>query len=211
MQIINSVNEMRKVTYQPHSMPVINRISGRRLNRSLALSLSLLSLVSVLGPFSPAALAADEVKDSKVEVKDSKVEVKETKRVPKAPASEVAANAALDSISIHLINTGDWKALIERLNKQLGTDNGKSEADQLRRSYRQGWLAFAYMFNAKPEQSQALNDQVDRERVALADIKTDQDRKLYGNAMVVQAFNQIAQGKNDAAEASLQLVPECNR
>jgi len=218
MQIINSVNEMRKVTYQPNSMPVINRISGRRLNRGLALSLSLLSLVSVLGPFSPAALAADEVKDSKVEVKDSKVEVKdskaeakETKRVPKAPASEVAANAALDSISIHLINTGDWKALIERLNKQLGTDNGKSEADQLRRSYRQGWLAFAYMFNAKPEQSQALNDQVDRERVALADIKTDQDRKLYGNAMVVQAFNQIAQGKNDAAEASLQLVPECNR
>lgn len=62
------------------------------------------------------------------------------------------------------------------------------------------------MFNAKPEQSQALNDQRDRERVALADIKSDQDRKLYGNAMVVKAFNQIAQGKNDAAEASLASV-----
>jgi hypothetical protein len=60
------------------------------------------------------------------------------------------------------------------------------------------------MFNAKPEQSQALNDQVDRERVALADIKTDQDRKLYGNAMVVQAFNQIAQGK------MMLLKPACS-
>lgn len=127
MQIINSVNEIRKVTYQPNTMPVINRISGRRLNRGLALSLSFLSLVSVLGPFSPAALAADEVKDSKVEIKDSSVEIKDSKvevkdskveaketKQPKAPVSEVAANAALDSISIHLINTGDWKALIER-------------------------------------------------------------------------------------------------
>jgi hypothetical protein len=77
MQIINSVNEMRKVTYQPNTMQVFTRINGRRLNRGLALSLSLLSLVSVLGPFSPADLAADEVKDSKVEFKESKVEVKD--------------------------------------------------------------------------------------------------------------------------------------
>jgi tetratricopeptide (TPR) repeat protein len=229
MQIINRIKEIRKVTNQQDSAPVSDqRFRGRQLNRGLALSLSLLSLVSVLSPaLSPSAFAADEVKtadssksesskadSSKPESGKSEstkvVEVKETKKVEKPSASEVIANSALDSIAIHLINTGDWKALIERLNKQLGAENGKSEADKLKRSYRQGWLAFAYMFNAKPEQSQALNDQVDRERVALADIKTDQERKLYGNAMVVKAFNQIAQGKNDAAEASLASVPEIN-
>ncbi|MBP6745971.1 hypothetical protein KA344_12115, partial [bacterium] len=177
MQIINRINEIRKVTNQQDSAPVNSR--NQRLNRGLALSLSLLSLVSVLSPaLSPSAFAADEVKavdssksessksesgnteTSKAETGKSEsskaVEVKEIKKVEKPSASEVVANSALDSIAIHLINTGDWKGLIERLNKQLGAESGKSEADKLKRSYRQGWLAFAYMFNAKPEQSQAL-------------------------------------------------------
>jgi len=124
---------------------------------------------------------------------------------------EQVANQSLDENSLHLINTGDWKALIDKLNKLLGTDKTKGVEADLRRSYRQGWLAFAYMFNAKPEQSQALSDQVDRERIALADIKNDTERRLYGNALIVRAFNQIAQGKNDAAEASLLSVPEINR
>ena len=64
MQIINRTKEIRKVTNQQDSAPVSDqRFRGRQLNRGLALSLSLLSLVSVLSPaLSPAAFAADEVK-----------------------------------------------------------------------------------------------------------------------------------------------------
>jgi tetratricopeptide (TPR) repeat protein len=133
-----------------------------------------------------------------------------TRVVKRADANDVA-NQSLDPISLHMVNVGDWSGLIDRLNKLLGSEPARGDAGQLRRSYRQGWLAFAYMFNAKPEQSQALSDQVDRDRVALADIKNDVQRKLYGNALIVRAFNQIAQGKNDAAENTLLSVPETNR
>lgn len=133
-----------------------------------------------------------------------------TRTVKTSGGPESIANQSLDAISLHMVNVGDWNGLIDRLNKLLGSDSVKGDIGQLRRSYRQGWLAFAYMFNAKPEQIQALSDQVDRDRVALADIKTDVQRKLYGNALIVRAFNQIAQGKNDAAEATLLSVPETN-
>ncbi|CAN5256075.1 hypothetical protein BH11CYA1_BH11CYA1_01520 [soil metagenome] len=207
IQITDKPKEITNVNHQPNSMPISFSQSRKR---GLALSLGLLSLVSLSIPIlSSAASAADEVKSTEVKVEVK--ETKETKKIEKLSPSELIAQSALDAIAIHQVNTGDWKGLIDRLNKQLGAERGKSEAELLKRSYRQGWLAFAYMFNGKPEQSQALNDQVDRDRVALADIKTDQDRRLFGNAMVVKAFNQIAQGKNDAAEATLMTVPELNR
>lgn len=118
---------------------------------------------------------------------------------------------SLDKTTLHLINVGDWNSVSERLIKQCSNDAAKSDLARLRRSYREGWLAFALMFNSKVQEVQTLSTQVERTRPALADVHDDFSALLYGNAMVIKAMSLVAQGKLALAQTVLSTVPENGR
>lgn len=114
-----------------------------KLSQTKALTLSMLACSALFSPLLPAPLVfCPAAQAASGQAQD---------------ALALAGNQALDKVTLHLINTGDWGAVTDRLVKLLAADKGSSDLARLKRSYKEGWLAFAYMFNARAQEVQDLD------------------------------------------------------
>ncbi|MBS2006773.1 MAG: tetratricopeptide repeat protein [Cyanobacteria bacterium SZAS TMP-1] len=128
-------------------------------------------------------------------------------------ADDNIGNAAIDKETMSLINRGSWKAVSDRLGKQLvdSKAHGKSKSsgrEQLIDSYRQGWQAFAWMYQSQNDDLKKLVEGMSKECFDASLAKDDDDKRMLGNALVIKCFDQIGQGKLDDAEATLKSAPE---
>jgi tetratricopeptide (TPR) repeat protein len=194
------------------------KVSGqkRRVNLSLALALSLCLAQSCL----PSVAKSDQDKEQKPrehkghEHKANQEKSDEHKsRERKSRSGHLSTNAgnqALDGETLTLINSGDWKAVEARLTKQLA-ERKKGDHPQLLDSYRQAWLAFALMYQSQYDALSRIVAGMDKECFDSALAKSDDDKRMLGNALVIKAFDQVGQSKLDDAENTLKLAPEiCN-
>lgn len=157
---------------------------------ALLLASSSLSLIS-----QAPSLAASQKAGSKAEV-----EVKTAKKD--------SAEHYLDDATMKLINAGDFNVVASHIEKLLAQDKktGKSSSAQaLKRSYLEGWLAFAYMYNARAKENKELAARVGLTDIAAA--KSDSELKIAANNRIVRAFDEVAAARFDEAENMLNQIP----
>ncbi|MBU6450728.1 MAG: tetratricopeptide repeat protein [Cyanobacteria bacterium REEB67] len=196
------------------------KVSGQkpRVNLSFALALSL-CLVQSYAPTMAKSAKDSEQKSPEHTSRDHKSrdhksrdhKVSEgNKREHKGRSGRLSTrvgNQALDGETLTLINSGDWKAVEARLTKQLA-ESKKGQHRQLLDSYRQAWLAFALMYQSQYDVLTRTVASMDKECFDSALAKSDDEKRMLGNALVIKAFDQVGQNKLDDAENTLKLAPE---
>lgn len=101
--------------------------------------------------------------------------------------------SGLDKKVLKLVNAGDWKGAAERLESM--------EKDNLSPTRIKAWLAFCYMFLENCKALAELKKQSCTEEVA---------PELKAYKLSIEAFDQICQGKPEAAESTLKGLPRAH-
>lgn len=109
------------------------------------------------------------------------------------PAARGPSATGLDATTLKLANTGDWPAVITRLESLTAAETQPSRND--------GWLAFAYMFQGKCAELKAFAEKVSGYKGGAGDQVA---------AQVTQAFNLICDGKLDDADKILKKLDSDN-
>lgn len=139
------------------------------------------------------AKADKEAKTDNKEAKSDKEEKEATKsekskeksdRIPPRITSE------LDAKTFKLVNQGNWKAAAARLESLTHKSNLPTR--------NHAWLAFAYMFLNQCADLKKLSERIDMNKPS---------EKLSAYVVVIDAFEQVCEGKPDAASETLKKLP----
>jgi tetratricopeptide (TPR) repeat protein len=111
-----------------------------------------------------------------------------------AATGKSASAIGLDARTVQLVNRGEWKEVISRLESLTGSETEPSRMD--------GWLAFAYLFQGQCKECKSFAEKV-------AEYKGTAGDQVAAQA--VQCFSQICDGKLEDAQKTLEKLGQDNQ
>lgn len=131
-------------------------------------------------------------KEATADEKEAKADEKQTNgdKKEKPGAVPPRITSELDSKTFQLVNQGNWKAAAARLETLTHKSNLPTR--------NHAWLAFAYMFLNQCDDLKKLSSRIDMNKPS---------EKLSAYVVVIDAFEQVCEGKPDAAGETLKKLP----